>query len=113
MKKHLGNPITGKAEDKVSGQGNLYEEDEIEEISYSEKLKFSEKLKHLAPDELGQIVQIILNDCPKGFKEVDGDRAQIMVDNLDINTFRKLNEEIDNMSNDVDDKVSKKIKAEW
>ncbi len=35
-----------------------------------------------------------------------------MVDNLDINTFRKLNEEIENMSNDVDDKVSKKIKAE-
>ena len=75
-------------------------------------MKFSEKLKHLAADELGQIVQMIINECPKGFKEVDGDKAQIMVDNLDINIFRKLNEEIDNLSNDLEDKISKKVKAE-
>lgn len=48
--------------------------------------------------------------CPPAFQEVDDEKAQILVDNIDIVSFRELMDMIDNIE-ECDDYVVKKIKT--
>lgn len=74
-------------------QNNLFEEEENEdEVTYHEKMKFQEKLKHLSPEDLGKVVDVIIRKCPDAFEEQDNDNAQLFLDNIDIALFEELNE---------------------
>lgn len=44
----------------------------------------------LRPEELGLVVTKIKEVCPKAFKDGDGERAQILVDMFDLNSFKQV-----------------------
>lgn len=41
---------------------------------------------------MGSVVDMIRGLCPDAFRELEKDRAQIIVDNLDSDSFQKVNE---------------------
>lgn len=87
-------PGVGRTEDRRPPQSNnLFEEEENEdEVTYHEKMKFQEKLKHLSPEDLGQLVDVVIRKCPEAFEAVDNDNAQLILDNIDQPLFNELNE---------------------
>lgn len=70
----------------------LEEPVETDEVTYQEKLRFSQRIKNLSQEELGSVVDMIRSLCPDAFRELEKDRAQIIVDNLDSDSFQKVNE---------------------
>lgn len=65
---------------------------DAEEVTYQEKVRFSQRIKTLTQEDLGKIVQMIQAQCPDAFKELEGGKAQILVDNMDLEAFQKINE---------------------
>lgn len=53
-------------------------------------MKFQEQLKHLSPEDLGTIVDLIMKKCPEALQEDDNDNAQLLLDNIDISTFDEV-----------------------
>ncbi len=52
-------------------------------------MKFADKFKMLSAHENGLIVQYIKTVCPTAFREEE-ERAQILVDNMDVITFKQI-----------------------
>lgn len=61
-------------------------------MPYHQKLKLQEKLKHLSPEDLGQVVEFIGQKCPSAVLEEDNDNAQLVLDYLDAVTFEETME---------------------
>lgn len=58
-------------------------------------------------------MKIVQEGCVEGFKELGGGKCQMILDNIDLETFKKMNQRIDDFL-DSDKLVlsgSKKIKA--
>lgn len=89
-------PGIGRTEDRRPPQSNnLFEEEENEdEVTYHEKMKFQEKLRHLSPEDLGQLVDVVIRKCPDAFELVDNDNAQLLLDNIELPLFNELNESL-------------------
>eukprot|EP01016_Furgasonia_blochmanni_P018387 TRINITY_DN2089_c0_g1_i2.p1 TRINITY_DN2089_c0_g1~~TRINITY_DN2089_c0_g1_i2.p1 ORF type:complete len:260 (+),score=43.15 TRINITY_DN2089_c0_g1_i2:80-859(+) len=88
--------------------------DDGDSVSYQDKVKLSQKAKKLTQEQLGQVVKIIQEECSNAFKEVEKDRYQILVDNLNKDTFNKIWEYVDScMLTESGDQLSKKVKAQW
>ena len=68
---------------------------EVEEIPQSEKNRFHQRLRQLTQQELLQIVTLVQEGCAEGFKEIGGGRCQILLDSIDLETFKKMNQRID------------------
>lgn len=67
-------------------------QEEPEEIPQSEKNRFNQRMKQISQQQLAQIVAIIQQNSPDAFKEIGSNRSQIIVENIDPTTFKKLNE---------------------
>jgi hypothetical protein len=52
-------------------------------------MKLADKFKILSPHQNAQIVDYIQAICPTAFRE-QGDKVQVLVDNMDIITFKQL-----------------------
>ena len=89
---HSGQLGPGRTDERKPAQNNVFEEEDEEEVPYHAKMQFQEQLKHLAPEELGQIVDFIGRRCPEAFQEEDNDNAQLLLDNLDAPTFEEARE---------------------
>jgi len=61
-----------------------------EVITYEEKLDLTESTRRLSHETLAQFVMIVQAECPKALEELDNQRLQIKVDELDRRTFNKL-----------------------
>lgn len=55
-------------------------------------MKFQEKLKHLSPEDLGKVVDIVMSKCPDAFEVQDNDSAQLLLDNIELPLFLELSE---------------------
>lgn len=75
-------------------------------------MKFYEKLKHLSPQEIGHIVQEIIKRCPSAFKENGNDHAQLVVDNLDSDTFHLVVGMMEDSLTRVEERVASKIQQQ-
>lgn len=69
----------------------IVSEEEPEEIPHSEKNRFSQRMKQITQQELAQIVGLLQENCPEAFKDIGGNRSQIVIDSIDQITFKKLN----------------------
>lgn len=49
-------------------------------------------MKFLTQDQLAIIITLIQTNCPAAFKEIDKDKGQIIVDNIEPATFRTISE---------------------
>ncbi|CAD8168286.1 unnamed protein product [Paramecium octaurelia] len=77
-------------------------------ISHSEKVEFSNILKQLNPDQIGALVQIIQTGSPSAFVVVSKERFQIIIDNIDFDTFTKCQNQIQTWM--TGDEINKKVK---
>ncbi|KRX04473.1 Bromodomain [Pseudocohnilembus persalinus] len=87
---------TKKTNQTVLGVADIYEEEEQQQegLSFDEKMEFSEKMKHLTQEQLGMIVTIIQQNAPEAFKNIDKDKCQILVDTINVQTFRQIQEQL-------------------
>lgn len=74
-------------------------------------------MKHLSPEDLGKVVDLIMRKCPDAFEEQDNDNAQLLLDNLELPLFEELNEYsyplvrmVRQMNDEYEEKLLKKIK---
>jgi hypothetical protein len=74
-------------------------------------MKFSQNVRYLSQEQLGMVVHMIQNNCPAAYKEFEKDKCQIVVDNLDKDTFNKLSDQIERWTNNPGDVVQKKMKV--
>jgi len=89
---------------------SICEDDDVVEVSFPEKQKFSDRLKNLNAYSLGFVVEAIMEKCPGAFRETGEDNAEIIVDNMDCNILKQINEIIDEV--ECGDQVGKKFKEE-
>ena len=68
-------------------------------------------MKHGTQQELGSIIYLIQENCSEGYKDLGVGRGQILLDNLDGETFRKLNGKLDELLEGEKLTGSKKVKA--
>lgn len=78
-----------------SGDPHVYQDDQQEQITYNDKVEFANNLKQLQPEQIGLIVHMIQNSCPSAFIEVDKEKYQIVVDNVDGEVFVKCVKQIE------------------
>jgi hypothetical protein len=60
------------------------------EVSMEEKLELSDKVKRMSSKALVSIVETTKQLCPSAVYEIDSDRLQVKLDDLDRNTLREL-----------------------
>ena len=83
---------------------------ESEEIPLSEKNRLHQRMKQLTQQDLAQVVLIIQENCSEGFKDLGGGRSQLLLDNVDAETFKKMNSKIDDLLEGEKTSGSKKVK---
>ncbi|KAL4479198.1 hypothetical protein ABPG72_011410 [Tetrahymena utriculariae] len=80
----------------TQNQNQIYQEEEASEaITTQDKILFSQKIKMLPTEQLGMIVLMIQNSASQAFKDIDKEKCQILVDQIDPETFKKINQQID------------------
>ncbi len=87
--------VPGKGQTKEVRPAEDAYEQVIEEIPYQEKMKLTQRMRFLNQEELGVVVEMIKACCPEAYRELEAPKAQLLIDQLDIETFDKLNEQID------------------
>eukprot|EP00825_Cyclidium_porcatum_P047959 TRINITY_DN7905_c0_g1_i2.p1 TRINITY_DN7905_c0_g1~~TRINITY_DN7905_c0_g1_i2.p1 ORF type:complete len:254 (+),score=72.23 TRINITY_DN7905_c0_g1_i2:93-854(+) len=88
------------------------EEKEPQGLSFTDKNKFSSKMKQLTEEQLGEIVAMIQSNCPQAYKDIEKDKCQILVDNLNMDIVKKINEKIEEWQvGSVGEEAKKKIKT--
>uniref|UniRef100_M4BT36 Bromo domain-containing protein n=1 Tax=Hyaloperonospora arabidopsidis (strain Emoy2) TaxID=559515 RepID=M4BT36_HYAAE len=58
--------------------------------SLEEKIYFSQNIYKVAPKEMGAIVQLLEEQCPKALDKSSPDELDIVIDHIDNKTFRDL-----------------------
>ena len=61
------------------------------QLDYNQKLELTKNVKELNSDKLGKVVEIIKTKCSLAYRDLDGENCQIIVDNLDRNTYEEIN----------------------
>jgi nitrous oxide reductase accessory protein NosL len=64
----------------------------------------------LRPEELGILVSKITELCPKAFKEMEGEKAQILVDLIDPVSFKAILTTLENLEEPEDVTLKKQKK---
>ncbi|CAH0477113.1 unnamed protein product [Peronospora belbahrii] len=58
--------------------------------SLEEKIYFSQNIYKIAPEDMGTIVQMLEEQCPKALDKSSPDELDVVIDNIDNKTFRDL-----------------------
>lgn len=59
---------------------------------------------------MGSLIYLIQESCSEGYKDLGAGRGQIHLDNLDVETFRKLNSKLDELLDAEKLQGTKKLK---
>ncbi|EGZ28621.1 hypothetical protein PHYSODRAFT_537316 [Phytophthora sojae] len=91
----LADELAKKFEDRVKAMkldvGPVPKADKsIPAPSLEEKIYFSQNIYKVAPKDLGSIVELLEEQCPKALDKSSPDEVDIVVDNIDNKTFRDL-----------------------
>lgn len=64
-----------------------------EEESYGgDRQRLMEKLKRLNAENMGKVVEIIMDSCPKACKYIEEDLCQIVFEKIDAVTLEEIRE---------------------
>lgn len=55
-------------------------------------MKLAEQLREFPEQNLQYVVDFICEICPAAFQEIEDDKVQIIVSNMDVITFRQVME---------------------
>mmetsp|Transcript_13452 Transcript_13452/g.15418 ORF Transcript_13452/g.15418 Transcript_13452/m.15418 type:complete len:233 (-) Transcript_13452:65-763(-) len=121
IKNHLPNqPIPksrrGLAEEKSRNDDKMEdsanEADEDDGVNQQSKLRLTQRVKNLSQEQLGNIVKIIQEESPSAWKEIEKDKFQIVVDNIKKDTFKKIEDYMNECLEEVNDQIIKKVKID-
>lgn len=83
----------GAGSDSPDNIAEIYEEEEQNDtVTAQDKVIFSQRIKQLPTEQLGMIVLMIQNSASQAFKNLDTEKCQILVDQIDPDTFKKINQ---------------------
>ena len=71
------------------------EDDEVEEVPFEKKVQFTEKVRRLTNDGLTRLVKKVKDICPNALEDVDDQKLHIKVDDIDKESFDKLDALVD------------------
>ncbi|CAI5744538.1 unnamed protein product [Peronospora destructor] len=91
----LADELAKKFEDRVKTMkldvGPVPKADKsIPSPSLEEKIYFSQNIYKVAPEDMGAIVQLLEEQCPKALDKSSPDELDIVIDHIDNKTFRDL-----------------------
>lgn len=66
------------------------------ELTMNQKINLTEKIRNLSNEGIAKVVNFIKKECPKGIEDIDSEKLQIKLDQLDIKTYNELMNLIDN-----------------
>jgi triacylglycerol esterase/lipase EstA (alpha/beta hydrolase family) len=67
------------------------EDDEEEaEVSFDERIKFTDYVRKLTIEQMTSLVRMMQDECPNVIDDLDSDKLQIKVDDIDKASFEKL-----------------------
>mmetsp|Transcript_39754 Transcript_39754/g.45633 ORF Transcript_39754/g.45633 Transcript_39754/m.45633 type:complete len:115 (+) Transcript_39754:301-645(+) len=95
LKATLGISTTNKRtrEEEVNRTDEDEEEDDEEtEIPFDERIKFTDNVRKLTIEQMTALVRMIQEECPSVLEDLDSDKLQIKVDDIDRASFEKLME---------------------
>lgn len=67
-----------------------FDDEDFDEVPYNDKLNLSQSIKLLTQEQLGEIVKLISEEATKAYKEVERDKVQVVVDEIPLETFNKI-----------------------
>lgn len=56
-------------------------------LTLNEKINLTERIRRLTNEGLAAFVRLLQKECPQACEDLEGDRLQIRVDNIDRKTF--------------------------
>lgn len=63
-----------------------------EEVYGSDRQRLMEKLKRLNTENMGKVVEIIMENCPRACKYIEEDLCQIIFEKIDTATLEEVHE---------------------
>ena len=69
--------------------------EDLEEVSFEEKVAFTEKVRRLTNQGLTRLVTKVKEICKDALEDVDAEKLHIQVDKIDSESFKKLVELVD------------------
>lgn len=111
LKGSLGLSATNKKRTREDEMKSDDEDDEDEEaeISFDLRIKFTDYVRKLTIEQMTTLVRMIQEECPRVLEDLDSDRLQIKVDDIDKNSFDKL---MDFLKTCVDKDAKMKLEEE-
>lgn len=84
-----------KEDSKVAGDSDNEDEEESEDVPFEKKVNFTEKVRRLTNEGLTKLVKKVKDLCPKALEDVDEQKLHIKVDDIDKDSFDKLDALVD------------------
>lgn len=113
------NPAKKKSKEDELVKSDEEEDDEEEaEIPFDERIKFADNVRKLTIEQMTSLVKMMQSECPNVLDDLDSDKLQIKVDDIDRTSFDKLMDftksciNKDENSKDNNDKDSKMKQSE-
>lgn len=66
------------------------DDDEDAEITFDDRIKFTDNVRKLTIEQMTELVKKIQEECPSVLDDLDSDKLQIKVDDIDKVSFEKL-----------------------
>ena len=88
LKTELG--ISKKKKKKEADEED--EEDEEDAIGFEEKIKLAEEVRKLDNEWLTKFVKFIKENCAKALEDLDAEKLQIKIDEIDKDSFENVKE---------------------
>ncbi|CDW88525.1 bromodomain containing protein [Stylonychia lemnae] len=86
-----------KEESKKNGDksDNENDDEDVEDVPFEKKVHFTEKVRRLTNEGLTKLVKKVKELCPKALEDVDDQKLHIKVDEIDKDSFEKLDQLVD------------------
>ncbi len=84
-----------KEDTKAAGDSDNDDEEESEDVPFEKKVNFTEKVRRLTNEGLTKLVKKVKDLCPKALEDVDEQKLHIKVDDIDKESFEKLDALVD------------------
>jgi hypothetical protein len=70
----------------------MSDDDEESDLNLQEKITFTERIRKLSNEGLASLVRLIQKECLNAIEDLDNERLQIKIDNLDRKTYDHANQ---------------------
>lgn len=77
-------------EDEIGKSDEDDDEDEDTQITFDDRIRFTDNVRKLTIEQMTTLIRMIQEECPNVLDDLDSDKLQIKVDDIDKPSFDKL-----------------------